>query len=125
MDDNTAPFFLQMTEHHLKHGLDIVQAFLDSGLVASKSAAHRLIAQGGAYVNGQAVADIDRVLGLGDVKNGCVLLRAGKKKYARISLAAVNHGQRSSDVHDGIASRANRYADLEKSGSTLAPSNNA
>ncbi|MBI4575247.1 MAG: tyrosine--tRNA ligase [Planctomycetes bacterium] len=68
----------------LAQGLWVCEAFRRAGLAASTSEARRLVRQGGAYVNGRAVEAEDRTLGPGDLEGGAVLLRAGKKRHARL-----------------------------------------
>ncbi|MBN1697833.1 MAG: tyrosine--tRNA ligase [Spirochaetales bacterium] len=63
---------------------NIVRLFVASGLCGSTSEARRLIQQGGAYVNGENVTDIEKDFGTADLKDGSLLLRAGKKRYCRI-----------------------------------------
>lgn len=69
--------------------LNVMQAvdiFTETGLCKSKSDARRLIKQGGAYVNGERVANFDQLLSESDVDGNEILLRAGKKKYHKIIL---------------------------------------
>jgi tyrosyl-tRNA synthetase len=66
----------------LAAGVPIVDLLVASGLAASRSAARRLVEQGGAYVNGAPVTSLDhRVIAPGD---GTLLLRAGKKHVRRV-----------------------------------------
>lgn len=65
-------------------GVGIVDLLVQTGLADSKKAARRLIEQGGAYVEGVAVADVNYVLREDALKDGAVLLRQGKKKYHRV-----------------------------------------
>ena len=58
--------------------------FVRSGLVKSKSEARRLIQQGGAYVNGVRQTDLEAVVKLEHVRDGELMLRAGKKRYHRV-----------------------------------------
>ena len=62
-------------------GLPVVEIFQQTGLAASKGAARRLIQQGGAYVNGNRVDQVDGCLTPADIQDNKVILRAGKKKY--------------------------------------------
>ena len=71
----------------LEAGITVVELLARSGLVASRGAARRLIAQGGAYVNEERVASPDAVIGTSDLRDGALLLRAGKKRYHRMRLA--------------------------------------
>jgi tyrosyl-tRNA synthetase len=63
---------------------NIVQLFVVSGLCSSTSEARRLITQGGAYINGVNYTDIEKVFDSNDLKEGSLLLRAGKKRFCRI-----------------------------------------
>jgi tyrosyl-tRNA synthetase len=45
-----------------------------------------LIQQGGAYLNEDRVGDIDRRVGVDDLKEGGILLKAGKKKVHRVQV---------------------------------------
>ena len=68
----------------LAAGLSPIDLFAQVGLVRSKSEARRLIQQGGMYVNGQRVENLEHTLTLADLTPEGILLRAGKKKYHRI-----------------------------------------
>jgi tyrosyl-tRNA synthetase len=61
-------------------GRPLTELFTETGLAASKSAAARLVAQGGAYVNDEQVQDPDLIIDESLAIEGRVLLRAGKKK---------------------------------------------
>jgi tyrosyl-tRNA synthetase len=65
-------------------GNTIVELFVISGLCTSTSEARRLITQGGAYINGENYSDIEKVFHTDDLKEGSLLLRAGKKRFCRI-----------------------------------------
>ncbi|MGI6367420.1 MAG: tyrosine--tRNA ligase [Anaerolineae bacterium] len=71
----------------LTDGLPLVDALVEVGLSRSKSEARRLVEQGGAYVNDQAVPSTDRLLGTDDIQEGEILLRAGKKRFHRLTVA--------------------------------------
>ncbi len=63
-------------------GIGLVDLLVESGLVASKSAARQAIAQGGVSVNGTREADLDRRLGTSDLLAGrFIVLRRGKRNY--------------------------------------------
>ena len=64
----------------------VVDLFCDTGLCNSKSDARRLIKQGGGYINGERLDSFEQVVAESDVKDGEILLRAGKKKYHKIIL---------------------------------------
>ncbi|MBX9680588.1 MAG: tyrosine--tRNA ligase [Gemmataceae bacterium] len=65
-------------------GIGLVDLLVKTGLADSKKAAKRLIEQGGAYVEGVAVSDVNHVLREDALKDGALLLRQGKKKYHRV-----------------------------------------
>ena len=64
-------------------GLNILEAFVESGLAQSKGAARRLCQQGGAYVNDERTNDFNCMLSPEHlVAETVIVLRSGKKKYA-------------------------------------------
>jgi len=67
-------------------GLPAFELFVEVGLCESKSAARRLIQQGGAYVNDERVQEFDYKIGLAQVEAEGILLKAGKKKIHRIRI---------------------------------------
>jgi tyrosyl-tRNA synthetase len=67
----------------LESGIAAFELFTDCGLCESRSAARRLARQGGLYIHGEAVAE-DRVVSSADLRDGVLLLRAGKKRYCRV-----------------------------------------
>lgn len=68
----------------LESGVPAFQLFCQVGLTASGSAARRLINQGGAYLNGERIPTFDTLIGAQDLKDGGILLRAGKKRYHKL-----------------------------------------
>ncbi|MGZ4625168.1 MAG: tyrosine--tRNA ligase [Kineosporiaceae bacterium] len=61
----------------------VADVFASSGLVPSKSAARRAIAEGGAYVNNVRIDDEDAVVGSADLLHGrWLLLRRGRRSLA-------------------------------------------
>ena len=68
----------------LAAGVPLLDVLVASGLVKSKGEGRRLVAQGGAYVNGTVIEGAEARLTLADSQDGVILLRAGKKRYARI-----------------------------------------
>ncbi len=61
----------------------IIELFVRTGLCGSKSEARRLFAQGGAYVDDEALSDPDATVEPVRLKEG-IMLRAGKKRYYRV-----------------------------------------
>ncbi len=74
----------QVSAEELGRGIPVYYLFERVHLCKTRSDARRLILQGGAYVNNERVEAFDRVIGLKDLHNGSILLRAGKKRYLRI-----------------------------------------
>ncbi len=68
----------------LSAGIHAYELFAETGLCASRSAARRLIQQGGAYVNEERIADTDLLIGSNHLRDGEILLKAGKKKVHRV-----------------------------------------
>jgi tyrosyl-tRNA synthetase len=63
--------------------LDVFDAFFESGLSTSKSAARRTFEQGGLYINNRRV--MARILGPSDLASeSLMVLRSGKKNYALV-----------------------------------------
>jgi tyrosyl-tRNA synthetase len=75
------------TLDELEKGISAIDLFCEATLCSSKGEARRLIAQGGAYVNGEKVSSIDEIAGPGQLnENGEIHLRKGKKKYAVVKV---------------------------------------
>jgi len=78
---------LDLTENDLVEGkISIVQLFVRAGLAASGKEAKRLIAEGGARLNDEPVADPGLMLAASDLAEP-VKLSAGKKRHALARLA--------------------------------------
>lgn len=73
-----------VTRIALAAGLPLAVALTDAGLTRSRGEARRLIEQGGVYVNDDRVAEAEARLTEADLREGTILLRAGKKKYHRL-----------------------------------------
>ncbi len=65
----------------------VLDYIANAKLTPSKGEGRRLIQQGGLYLNDVRVEDVDRVFGADDFKDGTAVLRLGKKKYFRITIA--------------------------------------
>ncbi|MEP9385018.1 tyrosine--tRNA ligase [Nocardioides sp. KR10-350] len=65
----------------------VVDLFLATGLVSSKSEARRTIAEGGAYLNNERIEDPEAVVDEKDLLgDGWLVLRRGKKRFAGVHL---------------------------------------
>ena len=72
----------EVTLHTAGAGMPIAQLAKQAGIVESTSEALRLIAQRGLKVDGDVVADKGRVIPAGSI----VVVQAGKRKFARVTL---------------------------------------
>ena len=70
----------------LTNGIPAFELFCRTGLTKSGGEARRLISQGGAYINGETVAAFDELVDTGCLKNGEMILRAGKKRFHRVKM---------------------------------------
>jgi tyrosyl-tRNA synthetase len=70
----------------LEDGIPAFELFAEIDLCGSRSSARRLIRQGGAYVNEDRINDEDFRIGTVHLKDGGILLKAGKKKAHRIKV---------------------------------------
>ena len=68
----------------LQAGISLTELLVQSGLADSKGAARRLIEQGGAYLNNEAMREVNFVVNAAHLQDGALLLRAGKKKFHRV-----------------------------------------
>jgi tyrosyl-tRNA synthetase len=69
----------------LNQGIPAFKLFNQVGLAKSGGAARRLIEQGGAYLNEVRIERFDKIISLDDFVSGEIILRAGKKRYHKIS----------------------------------------
>lgn len=69
-----------------KEGIAAFIIFEETELCKTRSEARRLINEGGAYINGIRLKVFDEKVYEGHIKDGVILLRAGKKKYHKILL---------------------------------------
>jgi len=82
--EETVDSVLSVSE--LGEGIPAFKLLYRVGLVGSKGEARRLIEQGGAYANGRRIEAFDTPIGGSDVRDGVIVLRAGKKRYRRIGV---------------------------------------
>ena len=82
---NPFPFY-RIGRKQLDSGIPSYILFEDSGLCKTRSEARRLIAQGGGYLNGKQIKVFDQLVGIEDVEDHFILLRAGKKRYMKVIL---------------------------------------
>jgi tyrosyl-tRNA synthetase len=87
--DETALPTVRLEASRLSAGLKIVDLLAETGLAPSKSAARRLIAQGGVRVGERKVESLEEVLSAAEIGGG-TLLHAGKKQLRRLVLDEPN-----------------------------------
>jgi len=83
MDDQSMPHsFMNIGE--LKKGIPIFKLIHSMGLAGSGGAARRLVEQGGAYVNGKRIEDLNYQVTDKDILNDEIMLSSGKKRFHKI-----------------------------------------
>ncbi|MEV0096388.1 tyrosine--tRNA ligase [Streptomyces sp. NPDC050738] len=89
LDEATLAAALSELPHAKVEGLlPVVDLLVETGLVASKSAARRAVKEGGAYVNNVKVAGEDAVPAAGELLHGrWLVVRRGKKSLAAVEVA--------------------------------------
>jgi tyrosyl-tRNA synthetase len=79
-DDSNMPT-TEVPETELKAGINICDLMVRMGLAPSKSEARRLIQQGGVLINGEKVENFEQVFGTGNMQDGKMVIRKGKKTF--------------------------------------------
>jgi tyrosyl-tRNA synthetase len=80
---NAVPTYAVSAEE-LLNGVPAYVLFETTGLCKTRGEARRLITQGGGYLNGEKLRTFDRLVNMRDLRDGSLLLRAGKKRYMRV-----------------------------------------
>lgn len=75
-----------MSQKELEAGIPAYLLFEKTALSSSRGEARRLISQGGGYINGERIKAFDQIIDLNNLKEGSLILRAGKKRYMRLTL---------------------------------------
>jgi tyrosyl-tRNA synthetase len=70
----------------LDQGIPAYLLFEMSSLCRTRGEARRLISQGGGYVNSKRIETFDQIIDKKEVINDSILLRAGKKRYLKVSI---------------------------------------
>jgi len=85
LDDQSMPHsFMNIDE--LKIGIPIFKLIHSVGLVGSGGAARRLVEQGGAYLNGKRIEDLNYQVTDKDAIDDEILVSSGKKRFHKIKL---------------------------------------
>ena len=83
-DKNNMPT-VEMPKSAVEAGTGVIDLFFSAKLGGTKSDIRRLIEQGGASINGNAVSDVKKTVTSDDLdKDGELVLRSGKKKFVRV-----------------------------------------
>ncbi len=82
-DDANIPS-TEVVKAQLESGLNVLDAFLTAGLIASKGEGRRLIKQNGLSLNGKKIASFDEVITLSDFDDGKCTLQKGKKVFHQL-----------------------------------------
>ena len=78
---------VEISKSLVENGIGVIDFFFEAKIGATKSDIRRLIQQGGANLNGKPVTDVKAVVTTADADaDGEFVLRAGKKKFARVTL---------------------------------------
>jgi len=85
VDSESAPTYF-ISKEELEQGVPVYILFERAGLCKSRGEARRLISQGGGYLNGERIQPFDEIINLMHLKNDSLIIRAGKKKYMKISI---------------------------------------
>ena len=81
--DKSAPSY-EIGREILEDGIPAYILFENAGLCKTRGEARRLISQGGGYLNDQKISVFDQTVGIDDLVEDGLLLRAGKKRYMKI-----------------------------------------
>ncbi len=74
----------EIPAEELEEGINIITLLQRVGLVPSRGEGRRLIQQGGLYINGERINDINLILTLDDFIDGSLMIRKGKKVHHQI-----------------------------------------
>lgn len=86
-ESTLAAVFQEVGGAEVASGVSVVDAFVAAGLVPSKSAARRAIAEGGAYLNNEKVTDPEAIIALdATLAGGYAVVRRGRKTVGAVKL---------------------------------------
>lgn len=78
------PTFKMSKEDFEGEGYGLAALMKEVGLEPSSSEAYRTIQGGGARINGEQITDKKYSVTVADIKDGCIVLQKGKKKFMKI-----------------------------------------
>jgi len=76
-----------ISEARLQEGMELFATYCEVGLCKSKGEVRRLLKQGGVYINNVRITDAELVLSTQHLEDNAILLRAGKKRYHRLTIS--------------------------------------
>ena len=82
--DTSAMPSVEVDSDRLAGGIGVLELFAMTDLCSSRSEARRLVEQGGARINELQVTDVEQTIDASWVKDGELVLRAGKKRFFRV-----------------------------------------
>jgi tyrosyl-tRNA synthetase len=77
---------IQMNTDEIEKGIPAYILFEQTGLCKTRSDARRLLSQGGGYINGKKIENFDQIIDRSSVEDGSILIRAGKKRFMKVSI---------------------------------------
>ncbi len=83
-DDKSGMPSKEFSKLDFEAGINILDFFSSTELCSSKSEARRLVKQNGAAVNGIKITDPDAIIDTTHIKEGEIILKAGKKRFFRV-----------------------------------------
>ncbi|MCL2295275.1 MAG: tyrosine--tRNA ligase [Spirochaetes bacterium] len=75
---------IEIQEFELTAGINVIDLFAKTTLCESKAEARRLVTQGGAVVSEEKISSVDAVIDSSYIRDGEIMLKAGKKRYFRL-----------------------------------------
>ena len=77
---------IEISGREIADGIPVLDLFARTSLCASRSEARRLVLQGGASINENKISDIDLMIDENWVESCTITLRAGKKRYFKVTV---------------------------------------
>jgi tyrosyl-tRNA synthetase len=78
---------IDVANTELEQGVSLATLLHRGGLVTSRSEGRRLIKGGGAKLNGETVTDENALVSLTDVRDGLLMLTAGRKRHVLVKVS--------------------------------------
>jgi len=85
-EDSTGLPTTMVSKERVNTGIPIIDLLVETGLASSKSAARRLIEQGGTYVNDKKITAVNATINEICFPSGVCVIRHGKKQHHRLKV---------------------------------------